>query len=173
MEEGKLCIIKKIKSPPILKKIFSFILFKTKLDIIIHNKSLQNKFELTIDDYKNASKKYITKEENGKIKIYSSESNLLIYEGEYLNGKKNGKGQEYYSNGKIKFEGEYLNGKKITGKLYDTDGTEILSLKDGKGKELYNNGILQFQGEYFDGRRWNGKTYNYQGKEEFEIKMEK
>jgi hypothetical protein len=34
------------------------------------------------------------------------------YEGEYLNGKKHGKGKEYYSSGEIKFEGEYLNGKR-------------------------------------------------------------
>ena len=33
------------------------------------------------------------------------------FEGEYLNGKKNGKGKEYYFNGKLKFQGEYLNGK--------------------------------------------------------------
>ena len=30
----------------------------------------------------------------------------------YLNGKRNGKGKEYDSNGKLIFEGEYLNGKR-------------------------------------------------------------
>ena len=29
-----------------------------------------------------------------------------------LNGKITGKGKEYYDNGKISFEGEYLNGKR-------------------------------------------------------------
>ena len=43
MEEGELCIIKKIKSIPILKKIFLFLRLNKKLDLIIHNKSLQNK----------------------------------------------------------------------------------------------------------------------------------
>ena len=33
----------------------------------------------------------------------------LEFEGEYLNGKKNGNGKEYYLNGELKFEGEYLN----------------------------------------------------------------
>jgi len=33
----------------------------------------------------------------------------IIFEGEYLNGKRNGKGKEYYNNGKLQFEGEYLN----------------------------------------------------------------
>ena len=37
------------------------------------------------------------------------EGDTLIYEGEYLNGEKNGKAKEYYFNGKLFFEGEYLN----------------------------------------------------------------
>ena len=36
----------------------------------------------------------------------------LMFEGEYKNGKRNGKGKEYCKCGKIIFEGEYLNGKK-------------------------------------------------------------
>ena len=36
-----------------------------------------------------------------------------MFEGEYLNGKRNGKGKEYDYNGKLEFEGEYLNGNKI------------------------------------------------------------
>jgi len=35
----------------------------------------------------------------------------LEFEGEYLNGEKNGKGIQYFR-GKLDFEGEYLNGKK-------------------------------------------------------------
>ena len=34
---------------------------------------------------------------------------MLKFEGEYLNGEKNGKGKEYHDNGKLKYEGEYLN----------------------------------------------------------------
>ena len=47
----------------------------------------------------------------------------MAFEGEYLNWKRNGKGKEYYDNGKLKFEGEYLNGDK-----------------NGKAKEYYDNG---------------------------------
>ena len=36
----------------------------------------------------------------------------LYFEGEYLNGTRNGKGKEYDYNGKLIFEGEYLNGWK-------------------------------------------------------------
>ena len=54
-------------------------------------------------------------------KIYYGYNDELIFEGEYLNGKRNGKGKEYYSyNRKLEFEGEYLNGQR-----------------NGKGKE-YN-----------------------------------
>ena len=53
---------------------------------------------------------------NGQGKEYDS-YDKLIFEGEYLNGKRNGKGKEYY-NGKLVFEGEYL---------YD--------IRNGKGKE--------------------------------------
>ena len=36
-----------------------------------------------------------------------------MFEGEYLNGERNGKGKEYDWTGKLIFEGEYLNGEKI------------------------------------------------------------
>ena len=35
---------------------------------------------------------------------------ILLFEGEYLKGKKNGKGKEYNQDGKLIYEGEYLNG---------------------------------------------------------------
>ena len=53
----------------------------------------------------------------------------MIFEGEYLNGKRNGKGKEYYDNGKLTFEGEYLNGKRNgKGREYDYNGK--LNLKE-------------------------------------------
>ena len=53
-----------------------------------------------------------------------------IYEGEYLNGEKNGKGKEYYDNGQIKFEGEYLNGKKNGKGQYKTDSNALNELEE-------------------------------------------
>ena len=41
----------------------------------------------------------VKKEDDGK----------LFFEGEYLDGKRNGKGKEYNPAGKIIFDGEYLN----------------------------------------------------------------
>ena len=68
----------------------------------------------------------------------------LAFEGEYLNGKKNGNIKEYYYDGKLAFEGEYLNG-------------EI----NGKGKNYFKNGLLSFEGEYLNGKKWNGKYTEY------------
>ena len=36
----------------------------------------------------------------------------LIYEGEYKNGERNGKGKQYYIIGNLEFEGEYLRKKE-------------------------------------------------------------
>ena len=41
-----------------------------------------------------------------------------MFEGEYLYGKWNGKGKEYYETGKLKFDGEYLYSLKLRGKEY-------------------------------------------------------
>ena len=48
-----------------------------------------------------------------------------------INGKRKGKGKEYYENGQLKFDGGYLNGKR-----------------NGKGKEYYENSQLKFEVEY-------------------------
>jgi len=111
---------------------------------------------------------YELKEGKGNIKT-------LEYEGEYINGKKSGKGKEYYSNGKLKFEGEYLNGKRNgKGKEYDYNGNldyegEYLNdEKNGKGKEYYSNGKLFFEGEYLCDYRRRGKKYNKRGQVEYE-----
>ena len=85
---------------------------------------------------------------NGKVIEYYDNGNIK-FEGEYLNGKKHGKGKEYNREGKLNYDGEYLNGKK-----------------NGKGKE-YNtyNGNLLFEGEYLNGKRYgHGKEYNFMGK---------
>ena len=52
------------------------------------------------------------------IKEYYKNGNLE-FEGEYLKGKRNGKGKEYYNNGTLKYEGDFLNGLwKGNGKEY-------------------------------------------------------
>ena len=67
----------------------------------------------------------------------------MIFEGEYLNGYRNGKGKEYFQN-RMVFEGEYLYGRKL------------------KGKE-YINGNREFEGEYLFDKKWNGNGYDENG----------
>jgi len=71
----------------------------------------------------------------------------MIFKGEYRNGKRNGKGREYHSNGQIKFEGEYLNGRKWNGEIYRDNGLKDYEIKNGSDK--YND-RSKFVGEYFD-----------------------
>ena len=59
------------------------------------------------------SGEYLNGKRNGKGKEYCPPYERLCYIGEYLNGVRNGKGKEFDCNGKLIFEGEYLNGKKI------------------------------------------------------------
>ena len=55
----------------------------------------------------------------------------IIFDGEYSNGERNGKGKEY-NNNKLSFEGNYRNGKR-----------------DGKGVEY----SIKFEGYYSNGQR--------------------
>ena len=77
-----------------------------------------------------------------------------------MNGKRNGKGKEYIS-GILIFEGEYLDGKKWNGKGYDFSQNLVYELKNGKGyiKEYSYNGTINHEGEYLYG------TLNGIGKE--------
>ena len=106
-------MLENIKSLYISKIIFSFLNDKAMhLKLIKYNKSLQKKYEITISNYKIFSGKYIIDGENGIKKVYNAYTNNLLFEGEYLNGLKNGKGIEFNIDGEVIFEGEYLNGKK-------------------------------------------------------------
>ena len=85
----------------------------------------------------------------GSAKEYYYFNGKLIYEGEYLNGKRNGKGKEY--TGTLIFEGEYKNNLKWNGKGYIISNIIKYELKDGKGyiKEYHwYNSNLEFEGEY-------------------------
>ena len=79
---------------------------------------------------------------NGKgVEYKIKKDNLLVFKGEYLNGKRNGKGREYYDNNNLKYQGEYKEGKIWNGKGYDINGKLEFELKNGnvKVKEYHNN----------------------------------
>ena len=135
--------IENIISNYILKFIFRQLSKARYLEIIKDNKKIQKRVGVNIKYYKKESQRLKIIEKNGNGKEYRLGTDVLLFEGQYLNGKKSGKGIEYYENGEIKFEGKYLNGKKIKGKGYDSEGNKNFILKgNGKGKEIYNNGSI-------------------------------
>ena len=88
----------------------------------------------------------------GKGKEYYS-SGKLFFEGEYLYDYKL-KGKQY-KNEKLEYEGEYLYYKKFNGKGYDENGNIIYELINGNGKVKEYNiyGNLIFEGEYLNGKK--------------------
>ena len=116
---------------------------------------------------------------DGKLSCKQYKNDKIIFEGKYLNGKRNGKGKEYKDD-KLIFEGEYNDGKKYNGKMmqYDENGNLTFVGKYSNGLlnvKLYNkNGELIFEGEYgqfYDGLKRNGKGKEYKdGKIIFEGK---
>ena len=107
-------MLQKAKSIYFLKRLFTFVEEKNKLDIIKYNKNMQNILDISLINYKTFSGRYILYGKNGKGKEYNYDDKL-IFEGEYLNGQRNGKGKEY-DDGKLIFEGEYLDGERVKDK---------------------------------------------------------
>ena len=191
--KNRIKLIENIKSKYITQMIFSYIDEKIKLKLVKNNKQIQNKLDITIYNYMFFNEKYFIFEKNGIMKEYNKYNDELIYEGEYLNGKRNGKGKEY-DNGYLIFEGEYLNGNRWNGYEYDGynnilyelkngngilknfncglfkfEGVYLNGQKKGKGMEYSNSGYLLFEGEYLNGKRHGrGKEYDKKGKLIFE-----
>ena len=165
---------KSVKSIYILKKIFSLLSEKRKLIIIIYNKKFKAKLKIGFEHYKKMCLRYIIGELNGKGQEYDK-MDRLRYDGELLNGKRNGYGKEYYTKGppitltfhQVVYEGEFLKGERNgNGKEYDYNGNVIFEgeylkgKRNGKGKEFYDKGKLKFEGEYLNGKK-NGKGNKY------------
>ena len=152
---------KNLETSYFLKRVFSFLDEGLKLKIIKYNKSLQKIIDKSLINYKMFSERFIIYEDGKrKGKEYLTINDQLIYEGEYLNGIKNGKGKEYdIITGKLIFDGEYLNGiKNGKGKGYDASGKFIYEgeylngKRNGEGKEYYNDRIM-FKGKYMNDRK--------------------
>ena len=109
----------------------------------------------------------------------------MIFEGEYINGEKNGKEYNKENRKLIIFEGEYCNEKRWSGKIkeyekretrVDTnwdcccyDDEEIIGEKNIEEKLKKHKNILKYEGEYFNGERnGKGKEYDIEGKLIFE-----
>ena len=97
-------MLKNIISIYFNRLLFSHLQEKLKLKILKYNKSLQKTININLPNYKLFTKKFILYEtkERAKGKEYNL-TGTLLYEGEYLNGERNGQGKEY-SLQELKFE---------------------------------------------------------------------
>ena len=80
------------------------------------------------------------------------------YIGEIKNNIPNGKGIKYYKNGKIQYEGDFINGKfEGKGKFIYDNGDYFIGnfkngLRNGKGIVYYSNGNIEIEGDYINNR---------------------
>ena len=84
------------------------------------------------------------------------------YEGEYINGKKCGKGKEYIHN----YNREFLDDLKNYTLIFEGEFFNDCRIN---GKEYYENGKLKYEGEFLFKEKLNGKIYDYNGNMLFEI----
>ena len=98
---------------------------------------------------------------------YILSKKIILFEGRYSNGERNGKGKEFFNN-TIYYEGEFVNGKKQgKGKEYNLFEELVFECEfyydqRKKGKE-YNKGKLIYEGEFLFDKKWNGKVYEQNG----------
>ena len=135
-------MLAKIKSNFIVKKIFHQVSEGIKLKMAKYNLHIQNKLNLSILDYKSFFGTYTIYEGDGINREYYGYNDQILFEGEYLNGQRNGNGTLYNEDGVIIFEGKFLNGRK-----------------HGKGKEYNDDGELIFDGEFTNNQRKRGKEF--------------
>ena len=187
-------MLTKIKSIKILKNIFSFLKENIKLKIIIYNKALQDKLNISSEKYKKESNKILLIEENGFGKIMHQTNKFVFFEGKFENGNKNGKGKEYQiiltelkkKNTKIIISNEkeineyfrkyvFKEGCKrdkidYKGKEFNFEiklkfeGEYLNGKRNGKGTEYGYIDNILFEGEYLDGKRWNGNGIEFDKK---------
>ena len=124
---------------------------------------------------KNNNKIYSYYYSNGKvINKYVELNNEILYEGEYNNNLKQGKGKEYNKNGKILFVGEFMNGYRYKGKEFNENGKLIFNGQYMKGipfngiRKIFNGNLLEFDGEIQNGLKLKGKEYDQDEKLIFE-----
>ena len=104
--------------------------------------------------------------------LYRNSKKFFI--GEYKNGLRNGKGIIYYPDGRINVENNYVNDQKEGEGRYICEDGSIYNgfwkngLFTGRGKEFYSNGDLRYEGEYVDGRREGKGKYIWRDGDHYE-----
>ena len=137
-------MLQRIKATYFYQKLFSHTDEKIKLDLVKHNKSLQKILDISLIDYRILSGKYIIYEGERIGKIYNAYNDKILFEGEFLKGKKNGKWKGYDDYGNIISIEEYSNGKKIL---------KEKEIKEGFEYQYNNKHQLLYEGEFLNGKR--------------------
>ena len=86
---------KNIKSDYFKKIVFSYLDERKLLKLINYNKELQNLMDIKLIYYKIFNGKIIIGERNGFGEELDYFTNEVLFIGEFINGKRNGKGIEY------------------------------------------------------------------------------
>lgn len=84
-------------------------------------------------------------------------SGAKSYEGSFLRGARSGAGKQYYENGQLKAEGQYEQDLLVNGTYYYENGERYegefnWSGPNGQGVLYDNNGTVKFQGKFKDGK---------------------
>ena len=150
-----------VKSKYIQELIISFLDETYKLDLIRYNKKLQNILEINLNTYKEKSQSLKIGKKDGYCRIYDLYTMSLKFEEEYKNGKKNGKGKEFYKSHEY-YENEYSKGEK-DGSILIYEGEYLNGKRHGKGKEYNKKGNLIFECEFKNGEIFKGiiNIYEY------------
>ena len=128
-----------IRAYYITKLVFSFVDIKTTSKLIRYNKSIQSKININPLYIKLLSDRYIIYETNGKAYEYRTFDDSLLFKGKYLNGKRNGKGKEFYEN---------TNEKK-----YLFNGERYITNRFRKKIVFFKKDKVRFKGEFFNGKK--------------------
>ena len=99
--------------------------------------------------------KSLSSENNENKKIVHEDGSYYI--GQIKNGLPDGKGKDYYCDGKVKYEGDFIEGKREgNGKIYFSDGNYYIgewknNLQHGNGTLYDKNGIIIQKGYFRNG----------------------
>ena len=161
-------MLDRVKSIHFVKKLFRQVSEGKKLKVVKYNRNIQHKLNVTILDYKSFIGTYTAFEGNGIVREYYSYNDVILFEGEYLNGRRNGYGKLYNEDAVLIYEGTFLNGRKHgKGKEYNDDGDLILDgefVNDQRKRgKVFVKGILEYEGVYFFNKKWNGSGYDKNG----------
>ena len=124
----------------------------------------ENELEINENTDNDENGNFVNGKLEGKGKYIWENGNYYI--GQFKNGKKNGKGIIYYKNGNIMYEGDFINDKKEgNGKFIWKNGAYYIgqwknNKKHGKGADYNKNGHIVYEGDYFIGKiEGNGKLF--------------